>query len=283
MCTRAAAVLVKRNLIEIALRILPLDRQVSRVLLIILLLLLLLLPLHVIQAVLLLEHLVDIVATGDGQAALLVVQKRGDELPVRLVHLRMLQILRDGHPLESRNLPFAPLEVQIEGLQRNDHIKIGAAEGAAVRMPQTDHRPELGPDSRLLVHLPDRRIDEILPRLHIAAGQLPAVGYHRIPIGHHQNLVLIVDHQPADAHQCVREVGQVVGLVLRQPAVHGHHASSCMMEVETVLRQNGHPVGLLLVHTEPNRPVLVRCPKVQGFWKSRSKWIGKLKLNIIFG
>lgn len=103
-----------------------------------------------------------LIPASDLHSLLLQAQVRPEEVPVRLVHIRIAEEVLQVHPFTIGNLSVALLDVLRLWLHRNHHINIAAPEPCSVGMSDGHNRLKLGHNIRLFKHLSDCGICQIL-------------------------------------------------------------------------------------------------------------------------
>lgn len=133
-----------------------------------------------------------------------------------LVALENLDGILDFEPLAF------PADAQrifpvVQNLGDGQDVHVGSVLAVLVLLEDAEEPAQLPLDSRLFVHLPDRRAARLLLGLHAPAGHDPAVGV--AAAAHQQHLVLALVAE-AQARRPLLEALRVVGARLVRLALH---------------------------------------------------------------
>lgn len=207
---------------------------------------------------------------ANAHARLPIVQIIAQHVPIQVVHLRMIEVLVELHPPGFGDLARTRPDLIgryhiVQRSQRHHHVQIGTGKVRMVGVPHTDQTLEARPNARLLEHLTHGRLNQILGRLHVAAGQFPAARDYRLSFADRQDLVACIDHEATDADHVMGErryVGRSVGA---DPAHHHDEAVARMMEVEAVLGEQRHQRGAGQIDAEPDGTAVELLPPVERF------------------
>lgn len=121
-----------------------------------------------------------------------------NKLSICLMHIRMSEIFAHVHPLTLCYLTVTLLYLIRLRYQLHHNVQVRAGKGSTVSMTNRHNALEARLNVRLLVHLSDGRVDEVLVHLQVAAGQLPWVFDERILLAHDEHLIVFIYHKSAD-------------------------------------------------------------------------------------